>query len=77
MRTDDPVILRRLEQIESACAGLRMACGFPALIEIANTSTRASFQCQTDGCSYSAYERDDLQAHMEFVHDQPKGPATT
>ncbi len=31
MRTDDPIILKRLEQIEAACAGLRMACGFPEL----------------------------------------------
>lgn len=73
MRTTDPIILRRLEQIEQACAGLRMACGFPPLNELPETTnSRKPRWCPQ--CNHGFQSRDDLAHHMAAEHG--KEPST-
>ncbi len=74
MNVDQEVMLSVIEQLEDACAALRRIFALPALIEIANNSTRATFECKSSGCDYRAYEADDLQAHREIVHGLPRVP---
>lgn len=71
MRTDDPVILGQLKAIEAACAGLRMACGFPPLVETPETTAKRKplYECQEPSCSRMCYTRDDLEAHRLIDHD--------
>jgi len=68
VRTDDPVILARIREIERACEGLRMACGFPPLVELPETTASRKPKwcphCPTHGFTSTA----DLEHHLATEH---------
>jgi hypothetical protein len=56
MKINDPVVLKRIEEIEAAAAGLRMAAGFPELH--ATTSRREGTKAITLDAARALVERE-------------------
>lgn len=68
MRTDDPVILRRIQEIEAACEGLRMACGFAPLNAPPETTMSREPKWCPEGCNLGFRSPDDLEHHLATEH---------
>lgn len=72
MNVDQDIVRQVVEQIGDGCDSLRRLFGLPTRIEISNNSSRATYDCKIAGCTYVAYEADDLQAHLEIDHGLPR-----
>lgn len=70
MRTDDPVILKQIQQLEATAEALRRICGFPPRVELPETTaSREPKWCQVVGCTRGYQSQADLDHHVETEHE--------
>jgi hypothetical protein len=68
MRTDDPAMLKQIEQLEYVAESLRRICGFPPLRELPETTASRRMRFDCPHCSRICRTQDDLDAHTRTDH---------
>jgi hypothetical protein len=73
MRTNDPVMLQQIQQLEQIAEALRRICGFPPLVELPETtaSRKPRYECAL--CTRMTFSREDFDAHMRIDHPELAG----
>ncbi|HYW86319.1 MAG TPA: hypothetical protein VFB50_01005 [Chloroflexota bacterium] len=67
MRTDDPQILKQIQQLEQTAETLRRLCGFPPLVELPETrASRQPHWCPE--CTMGFQSAGDLEHHLVEDH---------